>query len=86
MNLYLVTLYLFHCDPLLYMYILALNTLELLFTEYVCYEPEFWIYSYIYTDMILYRAFNQGGHWEESVEPEHFSRIAVLTADSRMSH
>jgi hypothetical protein len=34
----------------------------------------------------LYRAFNQGGNREESVEPEqHFSRIAALTADSRMS-
>jgi hypothetical protein len=34
-----------------------------------------------------YRAFNQGGNREESVEPEqHFSGIAALTADSRMSH
>jgi hypothetical protein len=34
-----------------------------------------------------YRAFNQGGNREESVEPEqHFSHIAALTADSRMSH
>jgi hypothetical protein len=29
----------------------------------------------------------KGGNREESVEPEqHFSRIAALTADSRMSH
>jgi hypothetical protein len=36
---------------------------------------------------LLYRAFNQGGNREESVESEqHFSRIAALTADSRMSH
>jgi hypothetical protein len=35
----------------------------------------------------FYRAFNQGGKREESVEPEqHFSRIAALTADNRMSH
>jgi hypothetical protein len=41
------------------------------------------IYIYIY----IYSAFNQGGNREESVEPEqHFSRIAALTADSRMSH
>jgi hypothetical protein len=35
----------------------------------------------------IYSAFNQGGNREESVEPEqHFSRIAALTADSRISH
>jgi hypothetical protein len=38
------------------------------------------------SSMELYSAFNQGGNREESVEPEHFSRIAALTADSRMSH
>jgi hypothetical protein len=38
-------------------------------------------------EMSKYRAFNQGGNREESVEPEqHFSYIAALTADSRMSH
>jgi hypothetical protein len=39
------------------------------------------------SDSILYRAFNQGGNRAGSVEPEqHFSRIATVTADSRMSH
>jgi hypothetical protein len=40
-----------------------------------------------YSDGLKYSEFNQGGNQEESVEPEqHFSRIAALTADSRMSH
>jgi hypothetical protein len=39
------------------------------------------------THIFIDSAFNQGGNREESVEPEqHFSRIAALTADSRMSH
>jgi hypothetical protein len=39
------------------------------------------------TDMAIYRAFNQGGNRAWSVGPEqYFSRIAAVTADSRMSH
>jgi hypothetical protein len=35
----------------------------------------------------IYRAFNLGGNRAGSVEPEqHLSRIAAVTADSRMSH
>jgi hypothetical protein len=33
----------------------------------------------------LYSAFNRGGNREMSVQPEHLSRIAGVTADSGLS-
>jgi hypothetical protein len=39
-----------------------------------------------FTCMAIYTAFNQGGNRAGSEERGHFSRIAAVTSNSRMSH